>query len=198
MTAEAPLPTGSDGWLEHARRRVEATPAGASTASYGEVVQLADGIVRIAGLPEVRLDELVRFESGQLGLVLALEEDALNAVLLDEPQGLEAGTRVTGTGAVVRVPVGPALMGRIVDPLGRPLDDKGDIAAAEHWPIERPSPAIIERDLVSRPVETGISRRPPCCSRATRRASPLCTASASGASPRRCSQTTPAGRTSRR
>ncbi|GGD62552.1 ATP synthase subunit alpha 2 [Croceicoccus mobilis] len=156
MTAEAPLPTGSDGWLENARRRVEATPAGASTASYGEVVQLADGIVRIAGLPEVRLDALVRFESGQLGLALALEEDALNAVLLDEPQGLEAGTRVTGTGAVVRVPVGPALMGRIVDPLGRPLDDKGDIAAAEHWPIERASPAIIERDLVSRPVETGV------------------------------------------
>ena len=110
----------------------------------------------VSGLPAVRLDELVRFELGQVGYVVTLDRELMGCVLLDNAQGLEAGHRVRGTGEVVRVPVGPALLGRIVDPLGRPLDDEASIEPGEYQPIERAAPGIIDRDFVNEPVQTGI------------------------------------------
>jgi len=143
-------------WLERSRARLAGTALAPQAESVGRVERVADGIAQVSGLPEVQLNELLRFEGGAAGFALALDPEAIGAVLLDEGGSIEAGTRVHGTGEVVRVPVGPGLLGRVVDPLGRPLDRGGPIAAADHRPIERPAPAIIDRDLVTQPVETGL------------------------------------------
>jgi F-type H+-transporting ATPase subunit alpha len=122
----------------------------------GRVETVADGIAIVSGLRDVRLDELVRFEHGQVGFALTLDRDTLGCVLLDDIEGVEAGHQVRGTGEVVRVPVGPALLGRTVDPLGRPLDEGPAVDSQERRPVERPAPAIIDRDFVSEPVYTGL------------------------------------------
>lgn len=143
-------------WLSRSRETVAQTPLAPIAEAVGLVEQVADGIARVSGLPQARLNELLNFEGGRTGFALTLDADSIGAVLLDEGEAIEAGSRVTGTGEVVRVPVGEALLGRIVDPLGRPLDEKGPIDTEALHPAERPAPAIIDRDLVSRPVETGI------------------------------------------
>jgi len=143
-------------WLAERRAVLTGMDLGPGAETFGRVLHVADGIASIDGLPDVRLDELLRFENGETGLALTLDAESISAVLLDEADRIEAGMRVSGLGEVVRVPVGPGLLGRIVDPLGRPLDDGGPIVAADHLPVERPAPSIIERALVSDPVETGI------------------------------------------
>jgi len=145
-----------DGWLGRAREKVAAAPLGASAEEVGEVQSAADGVAMVSGLPGVRLDELVRFSRGGVGYAATLDEDAIGCVLLDDPAGVVAGDTVRGSGEVVRVPVGPALLGRVVDPLGRPLDGGGPIAAEETLPAERPAPPIIARDFVTEPVQTGL------------------------------------------
>ena len=145
-----------DGWLLKAKARVAAATLAPTTEQVGRVETVADGIALVSGLPEVRLDELLHFERGQAGYVATLDRDLLGCVLLDGTQGLDAGDHVRGTGEVVRVPVGPALLGRIVDPLGRPLDEGVPIEAAGYEPIERAAPSIVDRDFVSEPVQTGI------------------------------------------
>ena len=145
-----------DRWLKLAKERVKAAPLAPVAEQVGRVESIGDGIALISGLRNVRLDELVRFEHGQAGFAITLDRDVLGCVLLDEVDDIEAGDRVHGTGEVVRVPVGPALLGRTVDPLGRPLDDSGPVDAKSHEPIERPAPEIIDRDFVSEPVQTGI------------------------------------------
>jgi F-type H+-transporting ATPase subunit alpha len=122
----------------------------------GRVERVADGIALVSGLPGVRLDELVRFERGQTGFVLTLDRDVVGCILLDEAEGIEAGDRVRGSGEIARVPIGPGLLGRIVDPLGRPLDDQGPITADLFEPVERPAPSIVDRDFVTEPVQTGL------------------------------------------
>jgi F-type H+/Na+-transporting ATPase subunit alpha len=146
----------ADTWLESARRKLDAAGLGPKTEQIGRVEEVGDGIALVSGLPGVRLDELLRFQKGQFGFVQVLERDRVGCVLLDQVDGVEAGDTVHGTGDVVRVPVGRALLGRVVDPLGRPLDGKGPIAAETMEPIERPAPAIIDRDLVIQPVQTGL------------------------------------------
>jgi len=148
--------TKLDAWLSAATERVKATPLAPTAVQVGRVETVADGIALVSGLPDVRLDELVRFERGQVGFAAALDRDALGCVVLDDPEGIEAGDLVHGTGEVVRVPVGPDLLGRTVDPLGRPLDAGKPIDAETYQPTERPAPAIIDRDFVSQPVQTGL------------------------------------------
>ena len=148
--------TNLDLWLRDARKRVSATTFAPSTERVGRVKAVADGIARVSGLPNVRLNEVVRFERGQVGFALTLDRDLLGCVLLDDAEGVQAGDRVDGTGGVVRVPVGPALLGRTIDPLGRPLDEGGTLYAEGHEPVERPAPAIVDRDFVSEPVQTGL------------------------------------------
>ena len=143
-------------WLEQARARLAATDLGARAETFGEVLQIADGVAHIAGLPDLRLNETLRFAGGEMGFALTLDAESVGAVLLDEGSGIEAGSRVSGLGDVVRVPVGPGLLGRIVDPLGRPIDGGPPIVASDHLPVESPAPPIIARDLVSDPVETGL------------------------------------------
>lgn len=146
----------ADDWLKRGQARLDAVALGPRTEEIGRVEEIGDGIALVSGLPSVRLDELVRFDRGQFGFVQVLERNVVGCVLFDDVNGVEAGDSVRGTGDVVRVPVGPTLLGRIVDPLGRPLDGAGPFAAERLEPIERPAPAIIDRDLVSQPVQTGL------------------------------------------
>jgi F-type H+/Na+-transporting ATPase subunit alpha len=148
--------TGPESWLERARVALEQTALGPEVEEIGRVEEASDGIALISGLARIRLDELVRFDSGQYGFVQTLDRDRVGCVLLDNPDAIRAGDTVRGTGDVLRVPVGPELLGRIVDPLGRPLDGKGPVATRMQEPIERPAPSIIDRDLVTEPVQTGI------------------------------------------
>jgi F-type H+-transporting ATPase subunit alpha len=150
------LTAGLGDWLTGARRRVQAATLAPSTELVGRVERVADGIALVSGLSGVRLDELVRFDRGQTGFVLTLDRDAVGCVLLDDAGGIEAGDRVRGTGEISRVPVGPGLLGRVVDPLGRPLDGAGAIAADTFQPVERPAPSIVDRDFVTEPVQTGL------------------------------------------
>ena len=154
MTKDVDTPTSA--WLERARAKLGAAEIGARVEQIGRVEEVEDGVALVSGLPDVGLDELLRFDKGQFGFAQALERDRIGCVLLDDVDTIEAGDIVRGTGNVVRVPVGPGLLGRIVDPLGRPIDGRGPIEAESHEPIERPAPGILERDLVTEPVQTGL------------------------------------------
>jgi F-type H+-transporting ATPase subunit alpha len=157
MTSEPKLPQllGAH-WLERGRRRLRSLDLALRAETFGQVIEVADGIARVSGLPDVRLNEELRFEGGETGFAMTLDADSISVVLLDDAVRIEAGTRVWGTGEVVRVPVGQGLLGRIVDPLGRPIDGNASLSEADRLPVERAAPAIIERDLVSQPVETGV------------------------------------------
>jgi F-type H+-transporting ATPase subunit alpha len=143
-------------WLERAANRIEATHLGPTLEEFGRVQTVGDGIAMISGLPSVQLDEMLCFEHGQLGFVQTLDRDLVGCVVLDDAETIEAGDVVRGTGEVVRTAVGPALLGRVVDPLGRPLDGRQPIEAASYDPIEAPAPSIVARDLVTEPIQTGI------------------------------------------
>ncbi|PJA60041.1 MAG: F0F1 ATP synthase subunit alpha, partial [Rhodobacterales bacterium CG_4_9_14_3_um_filter_71_31] len=143
-------------WLASGRAVLRAATPGSRVERRGRVERVGDGVAMVSGLRDVRLDEVLRFAGGQVGFARVLDPDLIGCVLLDATTDVEAGDAVFGTGAVVEVPVGPALLGRIVDPLGRPLDGKGAIETVARLPVERPAPSIIERDLVTEPVQTGI------------------------------------------
>jgi len=151
LTMTSPSP-----WLDDARRRVAATPLAPEIAEVGRVASIGDGIAMVSGLPNARLDEVLRFETGQLGFAQTLDDDAIGCVLLDDIGTLEAGTTVRRTGEVVRTAVGTGLLGRVVDSLGRPLDDGPPVGTERRDPIERPAPEILDRGLVTQPVQTGI------------------------------------------
>lgn len=148
--------TPADAWLASARQRIGSTALEARAEQIGRVESVSDGIAMVSGLPQARLDELLRFERGQFGFAQVLERDHIGCVLLDGIDEVQAGDVVHGTGDVVRVPTGDALLGRVVDPLGRPLDGRGSVTSDTREPIERPAPDIVERDLVTQPVQTGL------------------------------------------
>src|SRR5258708_22835776 len=153
MTSIQPnLALSDNDWLVSSRATLARSRFAAQAETVGRVEHVSDGIASVSGLPDVRLSELLRFEGGRLGFALTLDADAIGAVLLDDGDAISAGSRVTGTGQVVEVPVGPGLLGRVVDPLGRPLDSDEPVPAEMHLPIERPAPSIIDRDLVAQPA----------------------------------------------
>ncbi len=122
----------------------------------GYVIQVGDGIAKVHGLDQCRSNELLRFESGAVGMALNLEEDYVSVVMLGSDAGVSEGSIVRRTGEVVSVPVGQELIGRVVDALGNPIDGKGPISCKETRPIEQKAPGIIERKSVSVPLQTGI------------------------------------------
>ena len=132
------------------------TPLGPEASERGTVLSLADGIARVDGLPGAGLNEVLIFDTGARGFVLSLDEDSLHAAFLDPGVGVGAGSVVRRSGAVLSVPAGAALLGRVLDPLGRPLDDRPAPEADILLPAERPAPSIIERDFVSTPMDTGL------------------------------------------
>jgi F-type H+-transporting ATPase subunit alpha len=129
---------------------------GAETRSVGTVVEVGDGIAQVYGLSDALSSELLEFPGGVMGMALNLEEETVGAVILGDFKQIKEGDQVKTTGRVVEVPVGPELIGRVVDPLGRPLDDKGPINAKRTRPVERIAPGVITRMPVNTPVQTGI------------------------------------------
>lgn len=122
----------------------------------GIVRSVGDGIVRVSGLPGVRFEELIRFPGDVLGIAFNLEEDEVAAILLGPSGFIQAGQEVRRTGRVLDVPVGESLLGRILDPLARPLDRLGPVRSVERRPIQSEAPAIMDRAPVNRPLQTGI------------------------------------------
>ena len=122
----------------------------------GTVISVATGITKISGLPGVGFEELLTFPGGLFGIAYNIDVTEIGAILLGEDTLLNAGDEVQRTGRVVDIPVGFALIGRVVNPLGEPIDDKGGIAYKERLPIERPAAAIMDRSAVNVPLQTGI------------------------------------------
>ena len=128
----------------------------ASEAETGTVITAGDGIVRAFGLDNCMANELVRFEGGEYGMAMNLEEQTVAIVMLDDSEHIREGTKVYRTGSVVSVPVGNGMVGRIVNALGQPIDGKGPTGCTETRPIESEAPGIIKRKSVSVPLQTGI------------------------------------------
>ncbi|MQY12015.1 ATP synthase subunit alpha [Streptomyces sp. RB5] len=130
-------------------------PDAASREEVGTVSQAMDGIARVEGLPSVMANELLKFEDGTLGLALNLEEREIGVVILGEFAGIEEGQTVTRTGEVLSVPVGEGYLGRVVDPLGNPIDGLGEIASTGRRALELQAPTVMQRKSVHEPLETG-------------------------------------------
>ena len=143
-------------WAGRRRSRFETAGLAAQLEEVGRVVQVGDGVATLVGLPQTRLDELLEFEGGVQGLAVDLGEAAIGCILLGDTSGIRAGSIVRGSGEVARAPVGDALLGRVVDALGRPLDGKPAPKAAAWSPVEQTAPAIIDRAAVTRPLATGL------------------------------------------
>lgn len=126
-------------------------------SNVGTVLQVGDGIARIYGLQQCMAQELLEFEDGTVGIALNLEADSVGAVLMGSGRNIQEGSTVTATGKIAEVPVGDAMVGRVVDALGRPIDGKGDIQTSESRLIESPAPGIIARKSVYEPLQTGIT-----------------------------------------
>jgi len=122
----------------------------------GTVISVSAGIVKIAGLPGVGFEELLKFPGNLFGIAFNVDEDEIGAILLGEDSLLNAGDEVERTNRVMDIPVGINLIGRVVNPLGEPMDDKGAIVFDKRLPIERPAPAIMDRDAVNVPLQTGL------------------------------------------
>ena len=149
-------PAPTDLQLAALQSRIDAAVLGPGVEEHGTVAAIADGLATVTGLPGAQLNEVVLFDNCARGFVLTLEEDRLHVAFMDPMDGIAAGARVTRSGELASVPVGPALLGRVLDPLGRPLDGLPAPQCDEQLPAERPAPAIIDRDFVSEPVATGL------------------------------------------
>jgi F-type H+-transporting ATPase subunit alpha len=143
-------------WVDQGRQRIHTLSMAPALERVGRVAQIGDGVATVSGLPETRLDELLVFEGGVEGLAVDLGEETIGCVLLGEAGKVSAGSLVRGTGEVARAPVGDALLGRVVDALGAPLDGGERPAATAFAPVEQPAPAIVDRALVTRPLATGL------------------------------------------
>src|SRR5579864_4041419 len=127
-----------------------------SAAQVGTIVEVGDGIARVSGLPNASVNELLEFEGGRLGLALNLDEETIGAVVLGEVNEIEEGQSVKATGRILSVPVGDALLGRVVNAIGEPIDGKGPIAATESRRMEVQAPGITGLKPVHEPLQTGI------------------------------------------
>jgi F-type H+/Na+-transporting ATPase subunit alpha len=137
------------------KQRIERFQSAAEARDTGIVVSVTDGICRIHGLADVRYGEMIEFPGSLFGLALNLEQDSVGAVVLGDYKTIKEGDTVKTTGRILEVPVGPELLGRVVDGLGAPIDGKGPLNAKATSPIERVAPGVIYRKSVSQPVQTG-------------------------------------------
>ncbi|MEM9408872.1 MAG: F0F1 ATP synthase subunit alpha [Acidobacteriota bacterium] len=137
-------------------RQLSDYKADVDVAEVGTVLSVGDGIARVYGLDKAMAGELLAFPNDVYGLALNLEQDQIGAVLMGESREVEEGDEVRRTGRVMEVPVGEAMIGRVVDPLGRPVDGKGPIEASANYPMERIAPGVIDRQPVTEPMQTGI------------------------------------------
>ena len=139
------------------RQQIESFEAPIETADVGTVISVGDGIARVSGLANVMATELLEFPGGVVGMALNLEEDEVGAVILGDYEHIEQGDIVKSTGRISSVPVGEALIGRVVNAIGEPIDGKGPIQHETFYPVEKIAPGVIERANVDTPVQTGIT-----------------------------------------
>jgi len=138
------------------RKRLEGFSPDLEKQQVGRITEVGDGIARVSGLPNTAVNELLEFEGGTLGLALNLDEGSIGAVVLGSVDHIEEGQSATATGHILSVPVGDALLGRVVDSLGQPIDGKGPINTSENRRLEVQAPGIIQRQPVKQPLQTGI------------------------------------------
>jgi F-type H+-transporting ATPase subunit alpha len=138
------------------RERIQKFDVKAEARDVGTIIALTDGIVRIHGLADVQYGEMIEFPGGSFGLALNLEQDSVGAVILGDYKHLSEGDTAKTTGRILEVPVGEALLGRVVNSLGAPIDGKGPINAVKTSPIEKVAPGVIDRQGVNQPVQTGL------------------------------------------
>ncbi|MGD8586472.1 MAG: F0F1 ATP synthase subunit alpha, partial [Chloroflexota bacterium] len=149
MTTLAP---GFEDIADTLLKRVEGFEKKVEARSVGTVISVGDGIALADGLADVRASEIVQFSNGVAGVALNLEPDSVGIVVMGDFTGIEVGDQVRATGNIASVPVGESLIGRVVNPLGQPIDGKGPLGATKVRPIERIAPSVIERKGVDTPV----------------------------------------------
>ena len=138
------------------KSRIQNLQLSANARTEGTVVSVTDGICRVHGLSDAMQGEMLEFPGNVFGLAMNLERDSVGAVVLGEYEGISEGDTVKCTGRILEVPVGPELLGRVVNSLGQPIDGKGPINAKLSEPIEKVAPGVIWRKSVSQPVQTGL------------------------------------------
>jgi len=138
------------------KQQIEQFGAAATMVDVGTVIEVGDGIARIHGLAAAKYNELLQFPNEIMGIAMNLEENSVAAVILGDYTGVREGDEVRSTGRIAEVPVGDALVGRVVDPLGRPIDGKGAVKSTKNRPLERIAPNVATRSSVDTPVQTGI------------------------------------------
>jgi len=153
---ETTLTAVVDQTIEAMDRIIKGFDSALRVEDVGRVSFVGRGIARVSGLPRAKADELLRFPRNRMGFAMNLDPDEIGVVLLDKSEAIAAGSEVRGTGRVLDVPVGDSLLGRVVDSLGRPLDGKGPLGTSDRMPIEREAAAIMDRDPVEVPLQTGI------------------------------------------
>jgi F-type H+/Na+-transporting ATPase subunit alpha len=152
----AELSISADEITDALRKHVTDYRPEVSTEQVGRIVEVGDGIARVSGLPNAAVNELLEFENGTLGLALNLDEDTIGAVILGADTGLDEEQLVRATGRILSVPVGDELLGRVVNPLGEPIDGKGAVMSSESRRLEIQAPGIVDRQPVKEPLQTGI------------------------------------------
>ena len=138
------------------KQRIATYATGTNEAEIGTVIEVGDNIARIYGLDNAQASELIEFPNGLNGIVLNLEEDSVGVAIMGPDTDIKEGDKVRRTGRIASVPVGEAMLGRVVNPLGQPVDGKGPIATSEYRTIENTAPTVIERQSVKQPLQTGI------------------------------------------
>src|SRR6202050_5294986 len=138
------------------RQQIENYESKIAVDEIGTIITLGDGIARVYGLDKVMAGELLSFPHNIAGIAMNLEEDQVGVVILGEYTELKEGDEVKRTGKIMSVPVGEALIGRVVNSLGQPIDDKGPIQTDTYFPVERLAPGVISRQSVTEPMNTGI------------------------------------------
>src|SRR5437660_4156169 len=152
----AELTINTDEVAEVLRRHLEGYRPALERQRVGRITEVGDGIARISGLPETAVNELLEFEGGVVGLALNLDEDSIGAVVLGNVEHIEEGQSVTSTGHILSVPVGDGLLGRVVNPLGQPVDGRGAVTSTINRRLEVQAPGVIDRQPVKEPLQTGI------------------------------------------
>lgn len=142
--------------IEELKKQISHFHVESEREAIGTVLEIGDGVARVSGLSEVMASEMVEFQNGALGVALNLEEDQAGVMLLDSMEGIKEGDTVKATGKILSVPVGEAMVGRVVNPLGQPVDNRGEIKPDAFYPVEKVAPGVITRQSVHQPLQTGI------------------------------------------
>ncbi len=142
--------------IENLKQQIQQTKLEVETEKVGNVIKIGDGIAIVSGLMDVMVSELLEFPNGILGVALNLEQDAVGVIILGDYLKIKEGNPVKSTGRILEVPVGEQMVGRVVDPLGQPLDGKGEIKTEKFYPVEKVAPRVITRKSVDTPLQTGV------------------------------------------